>query len=53
MAEADLEGTQGACAPLSPPTSCAFHFVEIFRLVEIASLLHVIVMLEEKIIEND
>ena len=27
---------------------CAFYFVEIFRLVEITSLLHVIVMLEEK-----
>ena len=32
---------------------CAFHFAEIFHLVEITSLLHVIVMLEEKIIEND
>ena len=31
----------------------AFHFVEIFHLVEITTLLHVIVMLEEKIIEND
>ena len=32
---------------------CAFYFVEIFHLVEIGSLLHVIVMLEKKIIEND
>ena len=31
----------------------AFHFVEIFHLVEITSLLHVIEMLKKKIIEDD
>ena len=36
-----------------PHVPCAFHFMETLRLVEITSLLHVIVMLEEKISKND
>ena len=35
-----------------PLEVCAFHFVEIFHLVEITSLLHVIVMLEEKLLKT-
>ena len=36
-----------------PHVPCAFHFMETLRLVEITSLLHVIVMLEEKISKSD
>ena len=41
-------GFLGVCFEVVKLSPCAFQFLEIFHLMEITSLVHVIVVLEEK-----